>query len=214
MGHRAQARRLFRDGDDRDRPGLLLYRLPVELADGRRRRLARLLAPAARLRPVQDRHSLEFRGLLLFRARLLRRDRGDHELHPAFAVRAHLDRHPGERASRAISWATGRAPHLARVHAVVLLHGLRRRALFASEQFRRSARPALQPIRRFRHDGRDGGHAQFLGPLLGAAVFVVLQDYLSSVTVNWMSGVGVLFVLIVLFFPRGLLGFITRKGQA
>ncbi len=59
-----------------------------------------------------------------------------------------------------------------------------------------------------------GGMRNFWGPLLGAAVFVVLQDYLSSVTVNWMSGVGVLFVLIVLFFPRGLLGFITRKSQA
>jgi branched-chain amino acid transport system permease protein len=59
-----------------------------------------------------------------------------------------------------------------------------------------------------------GGMRNFWGPLLGAAVFVVLQDYLSSVTVNWMSGVGVLFVLIVLFFPRGLLGFVKRKSQA
>ena len=58
-----------------------------------------------------------------------------------------------------------------------------------------------------------GGMRNFWGPLLGAAVFVVLQDYLSSVTVNWMSFVGVLFVLVVLFFPRGLLGFIERKSQ-
>ena len=54
---------------------------------------------------------------------------------------------------------------------------------------------------------------QMLGPLLGAAVFVVLQDYLSSVTVNWMSFVGMLFVAVVLFFPRGLLGFIGRKSE-
>jgi branched-chain amino acid transport system permease protein len=58
-----------------------------------------------------------------------------------------------------------------------------------------------------------GGMRNFWGPLLGAAVYVVLQDYLSSVTVNWMSGVGVLFVLIVLFFPRGLLGFVQRKSE-
>ena len=51
----------------------------------------------------------------------------------------------------------------------------------------------------------------FWGPLLGATVFVVLQDYLSSVTVNWMSFVGLLFVLVVLFFPRGLLGFFQRN---
>ena len=59
-----------------------------------------------------------------------------------------------------------------------------------------------------------GGMRSFWGPLLGAAVFVVLQDYLSSITVNWMSFVGMLFIAIVLFFPRGLLGFIRRKREA
>jgi branched-chain amino acid transport system permease protein len=59
-----------------------------------------------------------------------------------------------------------------------------------------------------------GGMRSFWGPLLGAALFVVLQDYLSSVTVNWMSFIGLLFVLVVLFFPRGLLGAIRRKVQA
>jgi branched-chain amino acid transport system permease protein len=39
---------------------------------------------------------------------------------------------------------------------------------------------------------------------------VVVQDYLSSVTVNWMSFLGLLFILVVLFFPRGLLGFLQR----
>jgi branched-chain amino acid transport system permease protein len=59
-----------------------------------------------------------------------------------------------------------------------------------------------------------GGMRSFWGPLLGAAVFVVLQDYLSSLTVNWMSFVGLLFILVVLFFPRGLLGFIRRQEPA
>jgi branched-chain amino acid transport system permease protein len=59
-----------------------------------------------------------------------------------------------------------------------------------------------------------GGMRTFWGPLLGAAVFVVVQDYLSSVTVNWMSFVGMLFVLVVLFFPRGLLGFVgIRRAE-
>jgi branched-chain amino acid transport system permease protein len=57
-----------------------------------------------------------------------------------------------------------------------------------------------------------GGMRSFWGPLLGAAVFVVLQDYLSSVTVNWMSFVGILFVAIVLFFPRGILGVIRQRN--
>ena len=59
-----------------------------------------------------------------------------------------------------------------------------------------------------------GGMRSFWGPLLGAVLFVVLQDYLSSVTINWMSFVGLLFVLVVLFFPRGFLGFIRRKSPA
>ncbi|HWA67631.1 MAG TPA: branched-chain amino acid ABC transporter permease, partial [Mycobacteriales bacterium] len=46
-----------------------------------------------------------------------------------------------------------------------------------------------------------GGMRSFWGPLIGAAIFVVLQDYLSSQTENWMSLIGVFFVLVVLFFP-------------
>ncbi|HEY2227407.1 MAG TPA: branched-chain amino acid ABC transporter permease [Xanthobacteraceae bacterium] len=57
-----------------------------------------------------------------------------------------------------------------------------------------------------------GGMRTFWGPLLGAAVFVVLQDYLSSITINWMSFIGLMFILVVLFFPRGLLGVIRPKA--
>lgn len=57
-----------------------------------------------------------------------------------------------------------------------------------------------------------GGMRVFWGPLVGAAVFVVLQDQISSMTVNWMSFIGLLFVLVVLFFPRGLLGMLQRRG--
>jgi branched-chain amino acid transport system permease protein len=56
-----------------------------------------------------------------------------------------------------------------------------------------------------------GGMRTFWGPLIGAAVFVVLQDYLSSITVNWMSFIGLMFILVVLFFPRGLLGVIRPR---
>jgi branched-chain amino acid transport system permease protein len=59
-----------------------------------------------------------------------------------------------------------------------------------------------------------GGMRTFWGPLLGAAVFVVLQDTLSSLTQNWMSFIGLFFVLVVLFFPRGVLGIFRGKAQA
>jgi branched-chain amino acid transport system permease protein len=59
-----------------------------------------------------------------------------------------------------------------------------------------------------------GGMRTFWGPLLGAVVFVVLQDFLSSITINWMSFIGVLIVVVVLFFPRGLLGLLQRRSAA
>ncbi len=60
-----------------------------------------------------------------------------------------------------------------------------------------------------------GGIHSFWGPFLGVIIFVVAQDYLSSVTRNWMSFIGLLFVLLVLLFPKGLLGmFVRRQGRA
>jgi branched-chain amino acid transport system permease protein len=57
-----------------------------------------------------------------------------------------------------------------------------------------------------------GGMRSFWGPLIGAAIFVVLQDYVSSQTENWMSFIGLFFVLVVLFFPRGVIGIIRRRS--
>jgi len=56
-----------------------------------------------------------------------------------------------------------------------------------------------------------GGMRSFWGPLIGAAIFVALQDYVSSHTENWMSVIGLVFVLVVRFFPRGVLG-VLRAG--
>jgi branched-chain amino acid transport system permease protein len=56
-----------------------------------------------------------------------------------------------------------------------------------------------------------GGMRSFWGPLIGAAIFVVLQDFVSSRTQNWMSFVGVFFMLVVLFFPRGVMGIFRRR---
>ena len=55
-----------------------------------------------------------------------------------------------------------------------------------------------------------GGMRSFWGPLVGAAIFVVLQDYVSTLTQNWMSFIGLFFVLIVLFFPDGVLGLLRK----
>jgi branched-chain amino acid transport system permease protein len=57
-----------------------------------------------------------------------------------------------------------------------------------------------------------GGMRSFWGPLAGAVVFVVLRDFLSSWTVNWMAPLGLVFMLAVLFFPRGVLGILKRRA--
>jgi branched-chain amino acid transport system permease protein len=59
-----------------------------------------------------------------------------------------------------------------------------------------------------------GGMRAFWGPLIGAVLFVALQDYVSSMTTNWMFFVGLTFVLVVLFFPRGLMGMLQRRSGA
>ncbi|MGE5128008.1 MAG: branched-chain amino acid ABC transporter permease [Sphingomonadaceae bacterium] len=57
-----------------------------------------------------------------------------------------------------------------------------------------------------------GGMRSFWGPLIGAVIFVILQDYVSSMTENWQSYLGLFFVLVVLFFPRGVLGVLRRRA--
>jgi branched-chain amino acid transport system permease protein len=59
-----------------------------------------------------------------------------------------------------------------------------------------------------------GGMRSFFGPLLGVVIFVVAQDYLSSLTGNWMTLIGMIFVFIVLVFPTGVLGIFRRTEAA
>jgi branched-chain amino acid transport system permease protein len=58
-----------------------------------------------------------------------------------------------------------------------------------------------------------GGMRSFFGPLIGVIIFVVAQDYLSSVTGNWMTFIGMIFVFIVLAFPKGILGIFNRRTE-
>ena len=58
-----------------------------------------------------------------------------------------------------------------------------------------------------------GGMRNFWGPLLGTAIFVIAQDYLSSITTNWMTFIGLIFVTIVILFPKGLLGMVGRGTE-
>src|SRR5262249_56855051 len=54
-----------------------------------------------------------------------------------------------------------------------------------------------------------GGTGTLFGPLLGAAVWLFLQDYLQAATplgAAWKLVLGIVFVLLVCFLRRGLIG--------
>ncbi len=49
-----------------------------------------------------------------------------------------------------------------------------------------------------------GGTGTFWGPMLGALVYIILQNYLSDITDRWPLFMGLIFVFMVLFIPGGL----------
>jgi len=58
-----------------------------------------------------------------------------------------------------------------------------------------------------------GGTGTFWGPMLGALVYIVLQNYLSDITDRWPLFMGFIFVFMVLFMPGGLSRAITDLRQ-
>jgi branched-chain amino acid transport system permease protein len=59
-----------------------------------------------------------------------------------------------------------------------------------------------------------GGFQHFLGPVVGAIVFIFLQDFVMSVTAYWRFVFGALLAVVVIFFPGGLLGLLPRERSA
>lgn len=51
-----------------------------------------------------------------------------------------------------------------------------------------------------------GGTGYFLGPFVGATVFVLLETWITSFTESWMLVLGIILALMVIFFRKGLLG--------
>ncbi|TDV04617.1 branched-chain amino acid ABC transporter permease [Paraburkholderia caballeronis] len=58
-----------------------------------------------------------------------------------------------------------------------------------------------------------GGAASFLGPVLGALVWVAFSVGIASVTRAWMLYVGLFFVVVVLAAPDGLAGLALRQRE-
>ncbi len=55
-----------------------------------------------------------------------------------------------------------------------------------------------------------GGFASFFGPVLGAFVFIFLQDTVMSVVPYWRLIFGAILALLVIFAPGGLMGLFAR----
>lgn len=68
-----------------------------------------------------------------------------------------------------------------------------------------SAEPVLMTIL--------GGVGFFFGPFLGAAIFVLLESWITTYTQNWMMILGIILALMVMFFRHGVLGTILSWNQ-
>ena len=59
-----------------------------------------------------------------------------------------------------------------------------------------------------------GGLGYFIGPIIGAVVLTLMNSLLSNYTDLWMLYLGIMFVLTVMFLPRGFAGFIMMHQVA
>jgi branched-chain amino acid transport system permease protein len=59
-----------------------------------------------------------------------------------------------------------------------------------------------------------GGAGTLIGPILGAAAYLLLEEWLSGVTEQWKLIFGPMLVLIVLFARGGIMGLIHRFSKA
>ena len=59
-----------------------------------------------------------------------------------------------------------------------------------------------------------GGFASFFGPVLGAFVFIFLQDTVMSVFPYWRLVFGAILACVVIWAPSGLMGLFARGGPA
>ena len=58
-----------------------------------------------------------------------------------------------------------------------------------------------------------GGMGSLWGPIVGAGIFIFMQDYISTMTEHWELFVGLVVIILVLFLPRGFIGlgdYLTR----
>ncbi len=58
-----------------------------------------------------------------------------------------------------------------------------------------------------------GGWLTFLGPMLGAAIMVALRTFASTYTEYWTLIQGVILMLVIIFLPEGVLGYLHGRWK-
>lgn len=58
-----------------------------------------------------------------------------------------------------------------------------------------------------------GGWFTFLGPMLGAAIIVLLRTFVGIYTEYWTMILGIVLMFLILFLPQGVLGFFQEKFE-
>ena len=58
-----------------------------------------------------------------------------------------------------------------------------------------------------------GGWFTFMGPMLGAALIIVIRTFVSTYTVYWALILGIILMFVIFFLPDGVLGFFENKWK-
>jgi branched-chain amino acid transport system permease protein len=58
-----------------------------------------------------------------------------------------------------------------------------------------------------------GGAGTLLGPAIGAAVIVILENTISAQTERWLTVLGLIYVAVTLFAPAGLMGLVRGRPR-
>jgi len=59
-----------------------------------------------------------------------------------------------------------------------------------------------------------GGLGTLFGPVIGAMIFLLLEEFLGMYREHWMVYLGPFLILVVIFAPRGLFGLLTGKKDS
>jgi branched-chain amino acid transport system permease protein len=58
-----------------------------------------------------------------------------------------------------------------------------------------------------------GGKGTLVGPIVGAIIVVLLEEYLRDFKELRFSIFGLIVMAVVLFLPRGIMGFVVRRRE-